>query len=129
VEAIENQAYQLIIVHDNGCIALAAIDLNVLPEPAVYIPNAFSPNGDGANDYFTLYANDQIEEIKTLSIFDRWGEYVFGRNGFKPNEPLLGWDGWFKGELMNPAVFVYFFEVKMKDGSTRFFSGDVTLLK
>ncbi|MFK8005044.1 MAG: gliding motility-associated C-terminal domain-containing protein, partial [Saprospiraceae bacterium] len=129
IEALDDQTFQLTIIDNNGCIAIAVINIIVLPRIKIYIPNAFSPNFDGYNDYFTLFANDQVEEILEMSIFDRWGEHVFKKENFQPNDPILGWDGRLKGEEMNPAVFVYIFEVKLKDGSTKVFSGDVTLQK
>ncbi len=129
VETLDDQTFQLTIIDNNGCIAIAVINIIILPQVKVYIPNVFSPNFDGYNDYFTLFANDQVDEILELSIFDRWGEHVFKKENFQPNDPILGWDGRFKGEDLNPAVFVYIFEVKLKDGSTKVFSGDVTLQK
>jgi gliding motility-associated-like protein len=129
IEAVDDQTFQLTIIDNNGCLAIAVINIIVLPKVKIYIPNAFSPNFDGYNDYFTLFANDQVEEILEMSIFDRWGEHVFKKENFQPNEPIIGWNGRFKGEDMNSAVFVYIFKVKLKDGATRVFSGDVTLMK
>ena len=129
VEAIDEESFQLTIVHNNGCVAQASINLIVRPKIKVYIPNAFSPNADGTNDFFTLYANERIGLIEELSIFDRWGEVVFNRNNFSPNDPSLGWDGRFRGNILNPAVFVYYFKVRMDDGTIEMFSGDVTLMK
>ena len=129
IETLDDQTFQLTIIDNNGCIAIAVINIIVIPQVRIYIPNVFSPNFDGYNDYFTLFSNDQVEEILEMSIFDRWGEHVFKKENFQPNDPIIGWDGRLKGEEMNPAVFVYYFEVKLKDGSTKVFSGDVTLMK
>jgi len=127
--ALDPENYVLSIVHNNGCLASASIQLFIRPELHVYIPNGFSPNGDGANDGFTLFANERVEEIETMLIFDRWGEEVFQANNIEPNLPQLGWDGTFRGEYMNPAVFVYVFEVRLEDGTRKVFSGDVTLVR
>ena len=124
-----NQTFQLTIVHTSGCIATAVIDVIVLPATNIFIPNVFTPNGDGFNDYFTLFSNDQVEEILELSIFDRWGEHVFQQFNFEPNVPAIGWDGRFKGKEMNPQVLVYFFEVRLANGDVKIFSGDVTIQK
>jgi len=129
VEAIDEESFQLTIVHNNGCAAQASINLIVRPKIKVYIPNAFSPNADGTNDFFTLYANERIGLIEEMSIFDRWGEVVFNRNNFSPNDPNLGWDGRFRGDFLNPGVFVYYFKVRMDDGTIENFSGDVTLMR
>ncbi|MEL6635514.1 MAG: gliding motility-associated C-terminal domain-containing protein [Bacteroidota bacterium] len=126
---IESQDYLLSIVHENGCPAEADLRVIIRPNFEVYIPNVFSPNEDGANDNFTLFANERVREIESLRIYDRWGEEIFLREGFAPNEPRLGWDGRFRGQLMNPAVFVYVFQIRLDDGTTRVLSGDVTLMR
>ncbi len=127
--ALDPESYVLSIVHKNGCLATASIQLFIRPELEVYIPNGFSPNGDGANDGFTLYANERVKEIERMLIFDRWGEEIFQANNIEPNLPQFGWDGSLHGEFMNPAVFVYVFEVLLEDGSREIFSGDVTLVR
>lgn len=69
----------------------------------VYIPNAFSPNGDGNNDFFMVYtSNDKGLVYFELTIFNRWGEKVFESNTISQ-----GWDGTYKGQLQNPDVYVY----------------------
>jgi gliding motility-associated-like protein len=99
-------------------------------ERRIFIPTAFSPNGDGTNDTFTIFCDDsQIEAIHKFSIFNRWGEVVFEAENFEPNDPTKGWDGNFKNERMNPGVFVYFAEVEFIDGFVEVYKGDVTLMK
>ena len=69
----------------------------------VYIPNAFSPNGDGNNDVFMAYtSNDKGLVYFELLVFNRWGEKVFESNTISQ-----GWDGTYKGQLQNPDVYVY----------------------
>ncbi len=125
----DGQNYTLTIVHENGCFAIANLRIVVRPDIEIYIPNAFSPNSDGNNDGFTLFANEEVEEILEMIIADRWGEIVYRNENFDPNDLSLGWNGTFKGENMNPAVFVYYFRVKLLNGTTRDFSGDVTLMR
>ena len=129
VQGISNQDYTLTIVHTNGCVAMASLRVLVQPEANVYIPNAFSPNGDGNNDFFTLFSNEQVGEIKEMIIVDRWGETVFRNNNFKPSLLEFGWNGTFKGKNMNPAVFIYSFKVLFTNGEEKFFSGDLTLVR
>jgi gliding motility-associated-like protein len=97
--------------------------------PEVYIPNVFSPNGDGKNDWVTVFANDRIKKVVYLEIFDRWGNNVFKATNFLPNDPLLGWDGTFRGLPMNPAVFAYVAVVELVNGDQIPFKGDITLLR
>ena len=57
------------------------------------------------------------------------GELVFENADFQPNDPAFGWDGFYKGKKMNPAVFVYYAEVEFIDGVVELYKGDVTILK
>jgi len=124
-----NQTLQLTVVHINGCVATAELNIVVVPAPHIYIPNTFTPNGDGLNDFFMLYSNDRVESILQLSIFDRWGDHIFEGQNLNPNETGAGWDGTFKGKKMNPGIFVYYFRILMKDGTTMTKYGDITMLK
>ena len=102
----------------------------VLPKRAVYIPSAFSPDNDGINDIFQIFARPGIvENIHTFQIFDRWGNLLFEQTDFLPNNPSFGWDGIFRGKLMNNAVFAWYAQIEFIDGETELFEGDVTLLK
>jgi len=95
----------------------------------VYIPNIFSPNDDGINDYFAIYGGTDVEIVTTLKIFDRYGGLVFEAQNFIPEGNAARWDGRAKGEELNPGVFVYFAEVRFRDGETAIYRGDVTLIK
>ncbi|MBN8678539.1 MAG: gliding motility-associated C-terminal domain-containing protein [Chitinophagales bacterium] len=94
------------------------------------MPNIFSPNGDGENEGFTVFAEwSGVRSVKTLQIFSRWGEQIFVRENFPPNDPALGWDGRFKGVEMNPGVFVYYALVELVNGQEVVYKGDVTLMR
>ncbi|MEM9918230.1 MAG: M43 family zinc metalloprotease [Bacteroidota bacterium] len=94
----------------------------------IYIPTAFSPNGDGINERFTVYGPSGIEVVR-LSIFNRWGALVFSNDAFPLSDEVAGWDGSFKGRLLNSGVYVYQAEVQFPDGSRQLLSGDLTLLR
>jgi gliding motility-associated-like protein len=114
----------------NGCETSARVNINVILNKNIYAPNAFSPNEDGANDYFTIYVKDQsVAQINYLRIFNRWGDKVFDKENFPANVNSEGWDGTHVGEPLNPAVFVFTAEVEFIDGSTKKISGDVSLIK
>lgn len=114
----------------NGCTAYDELHLIVKKERSIFIPNAFSPNGDGANDRFTIFADmDEVVEIRRLMIMDRWGEQVFARSNFLPNDLELGWDGTLRDEPLNPAVFVFFAEIEFVDGEVALFEGSITLVR
>ena len=126
----ESGIYSILVVDVNGCEHIDEIVINVDTDQTIYVPNAFSPNGDGINDVFTLYSESRFSPIiSELHIYDRWGTEVFVNFDFPPNADEFGWNGDFRGEAYNPGVFVFHATVKFLDGSTAFFKGDVTLVK
>jgi gliding motility-associated-like protein len=123
------KTYTFTVIDTLGCQGRASLTIIVDRTKGVYIPDAFSPNGDGDNDYFTIYGGPNVELIEELKIFDRWGEMVFVAEEFLPNVPQFGWDGWFRNKPMNAAVFAFFTRVRFKDGSTQIYKGDLTLVR
>jgi gliding motility-associated-like protein len=127
---IINSSYLLQVVTTDGCAAEARVQILVNTQPAVFVPNVFSPNGDGSNDEFLIFAKpNSVREIRSLSIFSRWGEQVFQRNNFQPNDPAHGWDGRHRGQPLNPAVFIWWAEIEFTDGRIEILKGDVTLVR
>ena len=127
-EGSSTQTYEVEVVTVNGCVERSVVTIYVDETPKVYIPNAFTPDGEGSNDIFFITADPEtVELVKKFEIFDRWGEKMVCYEYFKPNDPNYGWDGMFKGSLCNPGVFIYFAEVIMKDGRVEKFKGDVTI--
>jgi gliding motility-associated-like protein len=125
--------YQLTLTDANGCTAKATFVLgsSTLPIPPpeckIFIPNAFSPNGD---EGFTVFSADEcLTEIRTFSIFDRWGNWIFYKEHFDPNNPDISWNGKYKGEPLDSGVFTYVILLIMKDGKEKIVSGDVFLAK
>ncbi len=118
-----------ITVESNGCVDSDELTLFVKKDHPVYIPNAFSPNTDGLNDVFMIYAGKQVTKVKSFLIFDRWGETVFQFYDFQPNDPDHGWDGTYRNDLLNAAVFTWFAEIEFIDGSVELYEGDVTLMR
>ncbi|MEM9921494.1 MAG: choice-of-anchor L domain-containing protein, partial [Bacteroidota bacterium] len=121
--------YQIEITDEDGCTAQDELLLTVDKERRVYIPNAFTPNQDGINDHFNLFSDPySVRRITRLEVFDRWGGKVYQGDDLQPNDPSSGWDGSFRGEMLNPGVFVYLAEVEFVDGFRKMYKGDVTLL-
>ena len=129
LQATTGGAYLLVVTDANGCVAQASVLVSIEENRRVYIPNVFSPDFDGLNDQFTVFAGPEVARIKTMRIFDRWGESVFERFDFPPNDLEMGWDGTFRGQRMNPAVFAYYVEVEFIDGQTALFEGSLTLVR
>lgn len=121
-------SYQVSAANANGCRDEAIIRIIVKKDIPVFVPNAFSPNGDGYNDWLTVYAKQGvITNVRSMQIFNRWGEQVFENQNFQPNVPTEGWDGFFRNQTLNTGVFAYVIELEYFDGSTDFLKGDVTL--
>ncbi|MCB0568503.1 MAG: T9SS type B sorting domain-containing protein, partial [Phaeodactylibacter sp.] len=125
----ETTAYTLRASDAAGCSVTDQITIFVDNRREVYAPNVFSPNNDGRNDYFTLFAGPEVEQIRIFRIFDRWGGLLFETGPIQPNDETLGWDGTFNGQEMDPAVFVFYAEVEFIDGKVELVKGDVTLLR
>jgi gliding motility-associated-like protein len=115
--------YTVEMTDANGCktSAEAVVDVNDKTK-LYYIPNAFSPNGDGYNDVFYVYGK-AITNIKLL-IFDRWGAQVF-----ESNDLGFGWDGLYKGSDAQSSVFVYYVELYFENGDRVEEKGSITLLR
>ena len=126
--------YTVRIENNSGCVSSDEITIVGRVERFVYIPTAFSPgNRDQINDVFGIFGNPKyITNVKSFLIFDRWGEVIFENFNFLPSatqsiDPDNGWDGTFRGQILNPAVFTYFAEIEFFDGVTEIIKGDVVL--
>jgi len=100
------------------------------PAELFVVPNVFSPNGDGINDYFyPVAAPGSYKQVRLLQIFDRWGELVFHKENFQPNLDIEGWNGQFKGVGLNPGVYVYQLILEWNNGELANLQGDVSLIR
>jgi gliding motility-associated-like protein len=93
-----------------------------------FIPNTFSPNGDGVNDIFYLRGTG-LFRIKSLLIFNRWGEIVFEKREFPVNDPVAGWDGNYKGKKAKADVYVYQIEIICSNGEIIKYAGNIALIQ
>ncbi len=106
----------------NGCSATDEVTITVLYDLVLFVPNIFSPNGDNNNDVLFVRGKG-ITDLRFI-VYDRWGEKVFESTSLAD-----GWDGTFRGEKMNPAVFVYYVQATFTDGSDVTKKGNVTLIR
>lgn len=111
----------------DGCTAEASVLVIVDDTQNVYSPNAFTPNGDGVNDRFTIFGGPDVSNIKVLRVYNRWGELLFQGENLPPNDANSGWDGSFRGKTINSGVFVYYAEVEFINGKVILYKGDVTM--
>lgn len=121
----ETTTYYL-TVEENGCTKSDSITIYVKElmcgEEDVYIPNAFTPNNDNAND--NLYVRGNNIDKLLFRVYDRWGELVF-----ETTNQTEGWDGKYKGKECDPAVFVYYLEITCGEGETYFEKGNISLIR
>jgi len=114
--------YSVTATDANNCSATAVIKVNVIADKKVFVPNAFTPNGDGQNDKWLVSATGIV--FIDLKIFNRWGEKVFETNNV--NE---GWDGNYKGKNAYAGVYSYVLTAVFLDGESRKYIGGVTLIR
>ena len=122
--------YDVLVVDREGCDASAKIAIDV-KEPDVYIPNVFSPNSDNLeNSSFYVHAKPgMVKEINTFFVVDRWGNMIYSKEHFLPNDPYSGWDGTFRGDELPPGVYVYHAVIEFVTGKKLPYSGDITVIR
>lgn len=129
VAPIVTTAYTIMVSDIHGCSDSDSLTLYTQHDADIFIPNVFSPNGDGINDRLVISGGSHVEEIESFSIFDRWGNIVFLREHFLPNDPSQAWDGYWKNQNVNPGVFAYQMHARFSNGSSLVKYGDVTVIK
>lgn len=127
--AQQNMDIRVIVEDDQGCRAVAGLPLTIVLGD-IYVPDVFSPNGDGVNDGFTFFSDlGSGEQILFLRIFDRQGGLVFQGEELSLNEEYAGWNGRVNGREMPEGVYVYHGAILFGNGYIRHFKGDVTLVR
>ena len=91
-------------------------------DPYIYVPNAFTPNGDNEND--KLFVRGQLLEKMVFRVFNRWGEMVF-----ETYDRSVGWDGTFRGKQLDPDVYDWYLEATCIDEEQAIIKGNVTLMR
>ncbi len=129
VYPFETATYTLTAISEDGCVGTDELDVIVRKDKPIYVPNAFSPNGDGTNDYFNVYPGPAVVRISDFKVFTRWGELIFSEEDYSMEYEDEGWDGYFKGQPMSQGVYIYYLAVEYLDGSTETIKGDVTIIK
>ena len=126
----DDQLFELLVIDANGCEGRDEILLRVDKARKIYIPNGFTPHGDGENDLWQVFAGVGVERLNSTHVFDRWGNLVY-QNGEETDISLgsTGWDGKFDGQALKPGVYAYLVEVSFIDGRVLLYRGDVTLVR
>jgi gliding motility-associated-like protein len=112
-----------------GCRDYDTVTVNIFcNSQQVFLPNTFTPNGDGKNDVF-YPRGAGISLIKSFRIYNRWGELLFERVNIEPNDETNAWDGSYKGDNPRSDVFVYVVEAVCSTGQPILIKGDVTIIR
>jgi gliding motility-associated-like protein len=124
----EDMSLTLVAVDEKGCVYTDDIKIRVLLSSSVIVPNIFSPNDDGINDLLIPSMDPSIVSVEYFEIFSRWGELVYSKTNFLPQDNVA-WDGKLKGKEMNPGVFLYRILATNKKGQEIALYGDLTLVR
>lgn len=125
---VKTTTYEVEMWSPEGCTVASLVQIEVNNDVRIFIPNVFSPNGDGENELFTVYAKHEVAIVRKLTIFDRWGEAVWQKENFLP-DGTYGWDGIGWGKPMPSGVYVWLCEIDLIDGTTQVLAGDLTLIR
>ncbi|ASZ14626.1 hypothetical protein CK934_28565 [Chitinophaga sp. MD30] len=121
--------YSLTVTNQYGCIKSDVVDIELIcSQDVVFIPNAFSPNGDGQNDIFYVRGKG-IQVIKSFRIFNRVGQEVFRRENFNIDDVSFGWNGTFAGKPQPADVYVYLLEAYCDTQDFFQLKGNITLFR
>lgn len=119
----ENTRYILAGIGANGCRAFDTLYVTMDYRDKLFVPSAFSPNGDGKNDVFRL-SNRTFQRVMEFRVFNRWGQEIFSTT-----DNDRGWDGTWRGEPQPVGSYTYLIRVGYPDGFVETYKGDFTLVR
>jgi len=121
--------YTLTVTTANGCTSTTQVGIRLLClQSGVYMANAFSPNHDGNNDYF-YPTGSGVKIVKSFQVYSRWGQLLYSRTNFPPNDFKFGWDGNLNGIPQPADTYVYVTEMICFSGENFVLKGTVELLR
>ncbi len=121
--------YHIDVVDSNTCTASGNLTVTVLcTDKNYFVPNTFSPNGDGMNDIFYPRGNG-VTRVQAMRIFNRWGQLIFEKKNFDANDPSAGWDGRVLGRPAPQDVYVYMIDFVCENAQIVPFKGNVALIR
>ncbi len=127
----EDTWFTISVEDENGCVESDSVQVRVVIDYGIYVPNVFTPDNNGINDVFNIFSNVAGRDIyiETFEIYDRWGNKVFKENDFELGEGSQSWDGMLNGRPAQQGVYAYFFKAKFPEGQTEVYTGTVTLIR
>ncbi len=124
-------SYKVELETIHGCKVQDLFNVKVNSQFKIFAPNTMKLNGnstDDRNQRFTLYGSNYIDQIDYLRVFNRFGSLVFEAKNFPPNDIQYGWDGTFKGQKIDPGLYIYVASVLLIDNSRKIVKGDITIV-
>ncbi len=122
----QTTTYSVVVTNEKGCSRQDEVTVNINLDRPVFFPTAFSPNGDGNNDFFEIPPGKTTSEVVRLQMFNRWGQLLYDSNLVGGN---IKWDGHFEGKPLNKGVYIFEAEILFNDGEVLTYHGDVLLLR
>jgi gliding motility-associated-like protein len=126
----EKTTYTLDYKYNSDCEGQRMISVQRI-NTDITLPNIFSPDGDGSNDIFFVVLPENINgTVKNMAIYDRWGNQLFSAKDVPANQPSAGWSGMFKGDPVQPGVYVYLIVLQIdgKAGTDKY-AGSITVIR
>jgi len=121
--------YKITVSDSNACAASANLTVSVVcSDKNYFVPNTFSPNGDGMNDVFYPRGN-ALTRVAHMQIFNRWGQLIFERKDFSANDASQGWDGKVNGQLAPQDVYVFIVDFICENSQIVPYKGNVALIR
>ena len=128
VQPDKSTNYRVRVTDVGGCVTEATLFVEVSIGKLIYVPDIFTPNDDGINDRLVIYTGNNVTQIKTLSILDRWGDVVYEVSNYTGGDPNLAWNGRAHETKVAPGVYLFMAEIALNNGSTVFEQGSVTVV-
>lgn len=121
--------YKVTATNQGGCVASDDITItSVCNGNNFFIPNSFSPNGDGMNDVFFVRGKG-VYNVHSLRVFNRWGQLIFEKRNFMANDQSAGWDGKINGKIADMDVYVYIVDIICDNSNIVPYKGNVALIR
>jgi CotH kinase protein/Lamin Tail Domain/Chitobiase/beta-hexosaminidase C-terminal domain/CHU_C Type IX secretion signal domain len=120
--------YTLTVFDPNGCSVSASLQMKVDKGVRLFVPNAIHLGQTGPNAQLSVFVGPEVLRIPSLQVFDRWGNKIFEQKDLPPNSPS-NWDGTYRGQLVNPGVYVWSCSLETISGETVHMSGDFTIIR
>jgi gliding motility-associated-like protein len=126
---IEKDIRYVVTVNNGPCMAMDDISIRMsCSESDIFMANSFTPNGDNNNDHFYPQSGGSLI-IAYMTVYDRWGEKIFQNENFRANDPASGWDGTYKGKILEPNIYVYYVQFICGNGQKILVKGDIAIVK